>query len=102
MAETMTPGWEVGKWLVICDRCGFKKTNDQVAKEPWTNLIVCKDTCWEPRHPQEFVRPRPDEQKVPFTRPEPADTFVEVTYADTGDSADIPAGTFNTTDTIGS
>ena len=102
MYTKTTPGWELGKWLVICQRCGFKKTNDQIAKEPVTNLLVCRDTCWEPRHPQEFVRPRPDEQKVAFTAPEPADTFVSVTYADVGPSGDIPAGTFNTTDTIGS
>jgi hypothetical protein len=95
----MTPGWSLGKWLVICDRCGFKKTNDQVAKEPWTNLIVCKDTCWEMRHPQEFVRPHPDPQTVPFVRPEPSPTYIDVTYEDTG-ADDIPAGTFNTTETL--
>ena len=81
--EVMTPGWELGKWLVICDRCGFKRTNDKLRKE-WTGLMVCADTCWEPRHEQEFVRPRPDEQAVPFTRPEPADLTTDVTYEDTG------------------
>ena len=88
-------GWKLGSWLVSCDRCGFTRTNDNVAREPWTNLMVCKDTCWEPRHPQEFIRPRPDQQKVAFTRPEPTDKFVAVTYADTGDSATIPSGTFS-------
>ena len=92
--ETTTPGWRLGKWLVICDRCGLKKTNDQVQKE-WTGLMVCKETCFEHRHPQDFVKGRSDSQKVPFVRPEPADEFVEVTYADTGPSADIPAGTFD-------
>lgn len=99
MYTNMTPGWILGKWLVLCQRCGFKRTNDEVARE-WTGLLVCKDTCLEPRHPQEFVRPRPDAQAVPFTAPEPADTFVSVTYADIGPSGDIPASTFNTTDTI--
>jgi hypothetical protein len=97
--QKTTPGWELGKWLVICDRCGFKRTNTEVAKEPWTNLIVCKDTCWETRHPQTFVRPRPDAQAVPWTSPEPTDVLVDVTYEDTG-ADDIPSGTFNTTDTI--
>lgn len=95
MYSTMTPGWQLGKWLVICDRCGFKKTNDQVAKEPWTGLRVCKDTCWEPRHPQEFVRPRPDEQAVPFTRPEPTDQTTSVTYDQSGAHHTKPSGTFN-------
>ena len=88
----MTPGLQLGEWIIICDVCGFKKTNDQVRKE-WTGLMVCADTCWEPRHPQEFVRPRPDKQAVPFTRPEPADVTTDVTYADT--LTDIPAGTFD-------
>lgn len=90
----MTPGWTLGKWLCICDRCGRKRTNVEVTKE-WTGLMVCKDTCFETRHPQDFVRGRPDKQTVPYTRPESTDQFIEVTYADTGDSADIPAGTFN-------
>ena len=91
--EVMTPGWELGKWLVICDRCGFKKTNDQVRKE-WTGLIVCADTCWEPRHPQEFVRPRPDEQKVAFTRPEPTDVELAVPALD-AEYLDLPGTSDN-------
>lgn len=67
--------FELGKWLVTCDRCGFRrKAPDEVTKT-WDNFIVCaphiKD-CFETRHPQEFVRSRPDIQTVPYTRPEPA------------------------------
>lgn len=93
MYRSMTPGWEIGKWIVICDVCGFKKLNTEVRKR-WDGLIVCQED-FETRHPQEFIRPRPDDQSVPFTRPEPADTFVDVTYADIGPSGDIPEGTFN-------
>jgi hypothetical protein len=32
--------------------------------------------CWEPRHPQDFVRVKVDHQTPPWTRPEAADTFV--------------------------
>lgn len=63
----------------ICDRCGFKYWNHQTAKE-WTGLMVCKgqgtNNCWEPRHPQEFLRAKPDKQAVPDPRPEPADNFL--------------------------
>lgn len=62
---------------VICDRCGFKKWDRDCRKE-WTGLLVCRDTCWEPRHPQEFVAGRADRQAVPDPRPEPADVFLEV------------------------
>jgi len=90
MYKKVTPGWELGKWLVICDRCGFKRTNDQVRRE-WTGLMVCADTCWEPRHPQEFVRPRADQQSVPFTRPEPAESNTAITInCDTATVIDYP------------
>jgi hypothetical protein len=63
-----------GKWLVICDRCGFKKLNTQCRKT-WDNLLVCSDTCWEPRHPQDYmVRPITGEGRaVPDARPEGTD-----------------------------
>lgn len=90
-----TDKWSLGKWYVMCPRCGRNRTNDMVLKEPETNLMVCRDGCWDPRHPQDFVRGKPDNMSVPYPRPEPTDQFVEVTYADTGPSADIPSGTFN-------
>lgn len=37
--------------------------------------MVCPQD-FELRHPQDFVRAKPDIQSVPWTRPEPTDTFV--------------------------
>jgi hypothetical protein len=68
---------ELGKWNAICDRCGFKRKNDQLRKE-WTGLMVCADTCWESKHPQLMLRVPEDNPSVPWARTEPADTFVEV------------------------
>ena len=66
-----------GDFNRICDRCGFKYKASQTRKE-WTGLIVCHK-CWEPRHPQDFVRGRRDRQSVPYPRPEPSqDTLVGV------------------------
>lgn len=63
-----------GDWLVICDRCGFKRYRSQCRKT-WDNLIVCKD-CYEPRHPQDYmVRAVPDGKAVPDARPRPTDVF---------------------------
>ena len=87
---------ELGKWNVICQRCGVKYKNDEVEKE-WTGLIVCRIKCFEVRHPQDFVRSRPDNQEVPYTSPEPTDINVSVTY-DTSTGVQehtIPTGTFN-------
>lgn len=59
-----------GTWNCICDRCGFKFKATDIRQE-WTGLMVCAD-CWEPRHPQDFIRTTPDRMDVPFTRPVPA------------------------------
>lgn len=64
-----------GDWNVICDRCGFKFKATEVKQEPRTGLMVC-DRCWESWHPQELIRPLPEQQKLPFTRSEATDTFI--------------------------
>ena len=93
--------WISGSWNVICDRCGFKFKNDELRDE-WTGFKVCKE-CWEPRHPQDLLRSKPEKISVPWTRPEPADVSVGPTYQNVGNLENtIPSGTFNTTDTIGS
>lgn len=64
-----------GDYLVICDRCGFKRLRSQCKKE-WNGRLVCADTCWEPRHPQELVPPyRKDSLFVEDARVRPTDTF---------------------------
>lgn len=63
-------------WLAICDRCGFEYKSYQLRKE-WQGLMTCK-SCWEPRHPQDFVRVTRDDQTPPWTRPEGEDTFIQI------------------------
>lgn len=60
-------GYRAGDWLYQCQRCGFTKYASEIQEE-WAGLRVCS-TCWEPRHPQEFVRGRPDDQTVPYANP---------------------------------
>jgi hypothetical protein len=64
----------LGKWNVVCDRCGFKFKNDQLKKE-WTGLMVCH-TCWEPRHPQTLIKVPEECIGVPWSRPEPDEVYV--------------------------
>lgn len=78
-----------GDWNALCQRCGFKYKASAL-KEEWTGLRVCTH-CWSPRHPQDFVRGREDDQSVPWASPEPVDVFVAsgqgdvlLTEADTG------------------
>jgi hypothetical protein len=70
--------YKKGDFNRICDRCGVKVKASETRRE-WTGLIVCKDGCWEPRHPQEFVRGKRDRQRVPHPRPESPDRFLEPT-----------------------
>lgn len=58
-----------GDWNVRCDRCG-KKLKGSEARATWDNLYVC-DRCWEPRHPQDFVRAVPEHPTPAFVRNPP-------------------------------
>lgn len=81
-----------GDWNAICDRCGFESKASKL-KEEWTGLRVCSE-CWEPRHPQDFLRGVPDDPSVPWTRPDSdADT-------DTTDIEGNSLTTINSPETI--
>jgi hypothetical protein len=58
-----------GDFWRICDRCATKVRASATAEE-WTGLIVCRSTCFEHRHPQDFVRGVADRQAVTNPRPE--------------------------------
>jgi hypothetical protein len=66
--------WEPGNHWIICDECGLKYRKNETRKR-WDKAIVCSD-CWEPRHPQDFVRGKTDRQAVKNARPEGTDTFI--------------------------
>lgn len=66
--------WDSGNYNTICDVCGFKYKATGLRKR-WDGLMVCMQD-WEIRHPQELIRPIPDQNKVPWTRPEGTDQFV--------------------------
>lgn len=71
--------FQAGKWYMLCDRCQFKRLAPDEIAETWDHFFVCAPstgkTCWESRHPQDFVRGRKDDITVPYTRPEPANVF---------------------------
>lgn len=70
--------WVSGQWSALCDVCGFKfKARD--LKQRWDGYMVCRED-FELRHPQESIRVLPDQNKLPWTRPEPNDTFITVNY----------------------
>jgi hypothetical protein len=61
-------GVKLGDWLAKCDRCADVLYASQLRKE-WTGWMVCEQ-CWEPRHPQEFLKGRKEDENVPWTRPD--------------------------------
>lgn len=71
-------------WPVnICQHSGFK-TDPRKLYRQW-NGIVSRREDYDDRHPQEFVRPTRDRQRVANLRPEQADVFLspgDVTPAD--------------------
>lgn len=67
-------GYIPGDYWRICDVCGFRYRASQTSKR-WDGLITCSED-WEPRHPQDFVRGRRDNQNVPNARPEALDAFL--------------------------
>lgn len=73
------PRYDKGDWIADCDVCGRKYKASQLTKR-WDGLMCCHHD-WEPRQPQDFVRGVDDNQTVPWSRPEPADSFIPVTTA---------------------
>jgi hypothetical protein len=63
-----------GDHLALCDVCGFPFHRSQL-KRTWNNLLVC-GADYEPRHPQDTIRIRPERNKVKDSRPEPDENFL--------------------------
>lgn len=88
---------EPGAWNAKCDRCGWKYKNYELRKT-WDGFYVCH-VCWEPRHPQDFVRGVEDDSSVPWTRPDdsPDDGITYVGDTDTTlDSSSDTLQVYNT------
>lgn len=67
--------YKPGDYFVQCDRTGFK-IRASASKREWQGRVV-REQDWEPRHPQDFVRGKRDEQRVPFYSLEGTDTFLD-------------------------
>ncbi len=55
--------YKPGQHLAVCDRCGRTRYSGDML-QTWDRLLVCKDTCYENRHPQDFYRTFPDTARV--------------------------------------
>lgn len=67
-----------GQWNFYCDLCG-KPGKSSEAVKTWDGFWVCRHHK-EERNPQDFLRGVKDNQSVPWSRPQPVDTFVPAHY----------------------
>lgn len=70
--------YKPGQWKAICDVCGFEFYSSELKKR-WDGLMVCSSD-FEHDHPQKYLRVKEEYNSVPWTRVEPADTFIFVCY----------------------
>jgi hypothetical protein len=68
---------DLGNWNSLCDSCGRKFKALDLRKR-WDGLLVCKED-FEVRHPSDFLRVKGEKISVPYSRPEPTDTFTGYT-----------------------
>jgi hypothetical protein len=88
MRRSTTRGRQ-GDFLRVCDRSGFTVWASDTVKE-WSGLIVCKGFA-EPRHPQDYLRARREDMRVPDARPEPAAQFTGPLITELSDDASAGA-----------
>jgi hypothetical protein len=58
-------------YKVTCDRSGMVFLRSE-CRMTWDNKLVAKK-YWEPRHPQDIIRPKTDDQTIPIAKPGPND-----------------------------
>lgn len=85
--------YKPGQWKATCDRCGYEFLAKDLHKD-WQGLRVCKHDL-ETRHPQDFIKVRPERITPPWTRPEPADVFTGPTCTPTSIQGRADIGTAN-------
>lgn len=75
--------YKPGDNFFLCPVCGFKKRVSD-GRYRWDKVFICND-CFDPRHPQEFVRSRADRISARISIPEPTDVFIDVGDVTPGD-----------------
>ncbi len=70
----MADKYRKGEHYLICDRSGRQMRASESRRE-WTGAVVHKDE-YEARHPQDFVRARPERQAVAISRSPQIDRYM--------------------------
>lgn len=75
----MSDDFAIGDHWMISDISGLKFRASEMRRQ-WDGKLVHKSE-WEPRHPQELVKPRAREKAPRATRPRPLDSFTGPLHA---------------------
>lgn len=59
--------FKLGDYKAVCDLCGLDFYASQLMQDPWGRRVDKK--CFETRHPQEFVRGKPEKISPDWSRP---------------------------------
>ncbi len=70
-----------GDWNAIDDRTGFRHKASELSRQ-WDGMRVIDP---EERHPQDFLRVKPDRVRVPWARPDNTDPNASVTVVTASD-----------------
>lgn len=92
----INPGYKAGDNWSTCRRCGFERRVSELSEE-WNGLKVCTDTCYEIRHPQDFLRAQQEQIVADHTGFEDSTSTVADSDAATAIAASqaaAPAGCF--------
>ena len=65
---TMSKYANDGTYKVSCPVCGFNFYSDEMVRR-WDDVYVDKK-CWEPRHPMDLFQVKPEDNNLPFAKPE--------------------------------
>lgn len=69
--------YKSGEWLAVCDVCQFEYYASQL-KRRWDGYMVCEKD-WEPRHPLDFIKAKPERAFPTFIRKEEEPTITLTT-----------------------
>lgn len=70
----------------ICQRCQFQYKASELRKDGQNQGLWVCNKCWDARHPQDFVRAKPDDIVPAVTQPEPDDKFEGAPVSKQGDT----------------
>lgn len=74
-----------GAWNAICSLCGRQFKNFELRKH-WQGQWRC-NRCWEPRHPQDFVRSISQERAPEWTQQELESPVANLTCTPNGQTS---------------